>query len=384
MLALNHNSRLNNFDLIRLIAASQVFFSHFVMYILPDQKSYLYSKIIHCFPGVAIFFIISGFLVSRSLFDTRGRILEFAWRRSLRIYPGLWTNLTIIIALLVITGDLPASNFVNASFWRWILGFYLTGFGSDGGPLEGVAVLGRVTWDWGHFYRWFPSGVLWTITVELGFYALLPVVFVVSNRRQATWAVVVCATLLSLFSAWVLRDWRATAPHQLATTVLNFSPAPYFWIFLIGVAIAYGWASLRQFFINKAHYWAAAYAILCWTDNAYFGNLGIDLIVLKSLTLPRIVVLGCLVISFAYTLRGLSKVLHEVDLSYGIYLYHMLFIMTYYFAGIPEPGLLLVLVVVGPVLMAAGSWFLIERPALRLKHIVHRPTLDGLPQLSQG
>lgn len=296
----------------------------------------------------------------------------------------LKTNLTLIIALLVITGDLPASNFVNASFWRWILGFYLTGFGSSGGPLEGVAVLGRVTWDWGHFYQWFPSGVLWTITVELGFYALLPVVFVVSNRRQATWAIVVCATLLSLFSAWVLRDWRATAPHDLATIMLTYSPASCFWIFLIGVAIAYGWASFRPFLINKAHYWAAAYAILCWVDNAYFGNLVLDMNALTFLTLLRTVVLGCLVISFAYTLPWLSNVLHKIDLSYGIYLYHHVFIMTLFFAGINEPGLWLVLVVVGTVMMAAGSWFLIERPALRLKHIIHRPTRDGLPQLSQG
>jgi peptidoglycan/LPS O-acetylase OafA/YrhL len=380
MLAWDYASRSNNFDLIRLIAASQVFFSHFVMNLFPDQTSNLYVKIIFCFPGVAILFVISGFLVSRSLFDTRGRIVEFAWRRALRIYPGLWTNLTIIIALLAITGDLPASNFVDASFWRWVLGFYFTGFGSEGGPLGGVAVLGRVTWDWGHIYHWFPSGVLWTISVELGFYVLLPIVLVVSNRKQATWSILICAAILSLLSAWILRDWRASAPHHLTTIVLNYSPAPYFWIFLIGVAIAYGWALLREFFVNKAHYWIAAYGILCWADNAYFGNLQIDLIVLTPLTFLRIIVLACLIISLAYTLPRLSKVLHGIDLSYGIYLYHMLFIMTLKFAGIPEPGWLLVPVVVGPIVMAAISWFFIERPALQLKHIVHRPTLGVLTQ----
>jgi peptidoglycan/LPS O-acetylase OafA/YrhL len=356
------NSHLNNFDLVRLLAAFQVLFNHAVGWLQLPNAPYPYSVLISCFPGVPIFFVVSGFLVTRSFFDTRGKILVFAWRRALRIYPGLWANLTVILILLAAVGTLPVSNFSHAAFWRWALAFYVTA--SD---LGAIVTRGRVTYDWTHFYGTFPSGVLWTITVELAFYALVPVVFAVYNRRRLTWAIIACATLLSLMSVWFLMDWRTTASDALATAVLLYSPAPYFWVFLIGAAIAYSWTSLRQAFVNKALLWAAAYGFLCWADNTYFGNLGIDLIALKGLMVPRMIVLGCLVISFAYTIPWLSRPLRGIDLSFGIYLYHMLFISTLHFAGLREASWLWLVVIISSVLTAAGSWFLVERPALRLK-----------------
>jgi peptidoglycan/LPS O-acetylase OafA/YrhL len=79
------------------------------------------------------------------------------------------------------------------------------------------------------------------------------------------------------------------------------------------------------------------------------------------------IVLGCLAISFAYTLPSLSKFLRGIDLSFGVYLYHMPLISTLHFAGLREAAWLWLVVLIGSVLAAAGSWFLVERPALRLK-----------------
>jgi len=353
---------LNNFDLIRLLAAFQVLFNHAVVWLQLPNAPYPYSSIISCFPGVPIFFVISGFLVTRSFFDTHGKNLEFAWRRALRIYPGLWLNLTIILVLLAAVGTLPASNFSHAAFWRWILVFYLTA--SD---LCAMVVRGWATYEWDHFYRMFPSGVLWTITVELAFYMLVPLVFVAYDRRRLTWVVIACAAVLSLTSVWFLTDWRTSAPDALLTAVLLYSPAPYFWVFLIGAGIAYGWTRLQRAFVNKAPVWGVVYGFLCWADNTYFANIGVDLIALKGLMIPRMIVLGCLTISFAYTLPSLSKFLRGIDLSFGVYLYHMLLVSTLHFAGLREAAWLWLVVLIGSVLAAAGSWFLVERPALRLK-----------------
>ena len=158
-----------------------------------------------------------------------------------------------------------------------------------------------------------------------------------------------------------------SAPDALLTAVLLYSPAPYFWVFLNGAGIAYGWTRLQQVFVNKAPVWGVAYGFLCWADNTYFSNIGIDLIALKGLMIPRMIVLGCLTISFAYTLPSLSKFLRGIDLSFGVYLYHMLLISTLHFADLREAAWLWLVVLIGSVLTAAGSWFLVERPALRLK-----------------
>lgn len=46
---------------------------------------------IDLFPGVPIFFFISGFLISKS-FEENSVLKEYALNRILRIYPGLLTS----------------------------------------------------------------------------------------------------------------------------------------------------------------------------------------------------------------------------------------------------------------------------------------------------
>src|SRR6185369_16895193 len=79
----------NNFDLIRLLAALQVLFNHAVGWLALPNLPYPYSSIVSAFPGVPIFFVVSGFLIARSFLDCQGNVIAFGWRRALRIYPGL-------------------------------------------------------------------------------------------------------------------------------------------------------------------------------------------------------------------------------------------------------------------------------------------------------
>jgi peptidoglycan/LPS O-acetylase OafA/YrhL len=59
----------NNFDLLRLFAACQVVYMHGVFQLkLPSGG--LFFDLASAFPGVACFFIISGFLVSKSYLDS--------------------------------------------------------------------------------------------------------------------------------------------------------------------------------------------------------------------------------------------------------------------------------------------------------------------------
>src|ERR1700722_1498519 len=77
----------NNFDLIRLAAALQVAFIHAAAD-LGVAAPWPLRPIAEWFPGVPIFFFISGFLISKS-FEKNSVVREYAQNRFLRIYPGL-------------------------------------------------------------------------------------------------------------------------------------------------------------------------------------------------------------------------------------------------------------------------------------------------------
>jgi peptidoglycan/LPS O-acetylase OafA/YrhL len=115
--------RYPNFDVLRLCAASGVIFSHsfviadgghanepLVRLLGPENPIGIY--------GVFVFFIMSGFLVSRSVSQT-GSLARLLMRRILRIYPAL-----TICAL--ICGFIIAAMFARegaTSYWSTDLGF---------------------------------------------------------------------------------------------------------------------------------------------------------------------------------------------------------------------------------------------------------------------
>ncbi|KZZ60966.1 hypothetical protein A3762_14930 [Oleiphilus sp. HI0125] len=80
--------RNNNFDLLRLIAALQVAFVHGVDHFKVEMPETLMT-VIAAFPGVPIFFVISGFLISAA-YDRTPSMRTYAINRLLRIYPALW------------------------------------------------------------------------------------------------------------------------------------------------------------------------------------------------------------------------------------------------------------------------------------------------------
>ncbi len=80
----------NNFNLIRLLASIQVmiyhFLEHFGLNKLPIYKDI--HKVLSYFPGVPIFFFISGFLIFKS-YELAPNFKIYLRNRLLRIYPAL-------------------------------------------------------------------------------------------------------------------------------------------------------------------------------------------------------------------------------------------------------------------------------------------------------
>src|SRR5579864_4004075 len=93
------SARDNNFDVLRLVAAVAVIFSHsFLIAEGSDAHEPLISltgrQSILGLCGVFIFFTISGFLVTES-YERTASPLDYLAKRALRIFPGLFAALTV-------------------------------------------------------------------------------------------------------------------------------------------------------------------------------------------------------------------------------------------------------------------------------------------------
>src|SRR2546423_15512292 len=84
--------RRNNFDLLRLLAAASVIFSHAFLLAENSQDHdplmMLTGQTVLGVVGVFVFFTISGYLITQSFEMTRSPLVFLA-KRGLRIFPGL-------------------------------------------------------------------------------------------------------------------------------------------------------------------------------------------------------------------------------------------------------------------------------------------------------
>ena len=164
-------SRMPELDTLRGIAVLSVVFFHafgfeFGIKGLSGIPKYLVAATLPGWVGVNLFFVLSGFLITGILIDTRSRedyYRRFYLRRALRILP-IYYAVLILLAVFSRTGIIarPASwAFLGLSF------IYLAN----------VTNLFGVTMQY---------GVLWSLAVEEHFYLLWPTVAKFFSRRGLT------------------------------------------------------------------------------------------------------------------------------------------------------------------------------------------------------
>jgi peptidoglycan/LPS O-acetylase OafA/YrhL len=135
-------ARDNNFDLLRLLAAVCVIFSHcFLIAEGSDAREPLIlltgRQSILGLAGVFVFFTISGFLVTQS-FEATGSPLRFLAKRALRIFPGLFVALVVCaFALGPLLTTLPlGAYFGRPEIYGYVVGNALLNVGTH--ELPGV------------------------------------------------------------------------------------------------------------------------------------------------------------------------------------------------------------------------------------------------------
>jgi peptidoglycan/LPS O-acetylase OafA/YrhL len=352
--------RVNNFDLLRLLAALQVAVVHGIGILKPTGHfARLLGAGLDRFPGVPIFFVISGVLISKS-YEHSDSLRDYLRNRCLRIFPGLWVCLVLSVAVILGLGVGSLGRITTPDWLLWWAGQMSIFQNFQAAFLEPLSTgLNRS---------------LWTIPFELEFYIILPALYgILGPRRRLGNMRLLAIALASLAVQLLIVNRHRTGVHVRAYSLLGATLAPYLWMFLVGVSIQRNWSTVRGWLYGRAHWWGLGYLMLCaaarWLGVETGGNYMNPVYLLP---------LAGLIVSLATSAPQLSDtILRHHDVSYGLYLYHMLVIDLLVGLAAPSGWASFAAAIIVSLGLAALSWTLVEKPYLRGKRGALRAVSDG-------
>ncbi len=359
------------FDGLRAIAVLCVVLVH-----IPGSEALpglLERLIVHLNLGVVIFFVISGFLLYRPFIASRGggppepALADYAKRRFLRIVPAYWLALTVLTILPGVVG-VEGGNPVP----QYTLLHTLPLFG--GPACYGFSDCGLVH--------------TWSLVIELTFYAALPlyawVVFRLTrglDRRawmRAELAILAGLSIISLTLVFVLFD---VPSRWISSTVVGAWLLFAFGTGLAVASVALADTERQPALVQSATrrpgaIWLAAialYVVLCLWAPVELGAFTRAQSLILYVGLGLVAFLLVLPAVFGSDGGGLPRRLlaHRAMqwlglISYGIFLWHLAIAAELGAEWGWLPTLLGTLVL--SVAVAAASYYLVERPILRLKY----------------
>jgi peptidoglycan/LPS O-acetylase OafA/YrhL len=330
--------RVNNFNLLRFVAASMVLFFHCFALTghkiselpVPTTVGFMDLGLL----GVAIFFAISGFLIAQSVTRSRS-IFRFVTARALRILPALaLSTLFCVVFIGPLATSLPQGEYwTDARTWRYL---FHTVVLDPQARLPGVFEHNP--------YPPAVNGSLWTIPIEVWCYALLAAAaFVGLCRSRWQFNVVAIAALLAF------ANYEPFLRQQIP------SGAAWSTAYLVGVFFFGAWCFLHREFLPASLLAAGAVVLLA--------------IALLDTPLSRYALFGAvtyltLIIAHNARLR-VAWFLKLGDYSYGIYVFAFpvqQFLVSQF--GINDPITLFALAFTVTLGLAIFSWHIVERPAL--------------------
>jgi peptidoglycan/LPS O-acetylase OafA/YrhL len=304
------------------------------------------------FPGVPIFFIISGFLIYASLDRNKSNIKQYIKNRILRIYPALWVCIAISASLLLLA-DNNNEIFSSGYFYLWLIGqgSFFQFYTPDILRFWGVGT---------------PNGSLWTISVEMQFYFIVP--FLAQLIQLGTNKKIVIIGLLLLAIALNIIIGGVRHSEWIPIKLLVVSIIPYFYYFLIGILAFIYFRKVEP--MIKGHFlkWVIVYMSFSYVFALYLGFDTHAYWITSIVNIIADALLTLCVLAAAYTRNNLSNILKGNDISYGVYIYHMLIVNLYVeFGWTGNPSQLITCLMV-VIILAWLSWKFVEKRALLYKY----------------
>ncbi len=316
-----HDEALNNFTLLRLLLALMVVIGHFKLLSGTEEPVFPFNL---ADAAVDSFFVVSGFLIAGSYERCHG-LWAFYVRRLFRLYPMyvcvVLLQTCIMLALLPhgpfseprSTIRYLVANLALANFLQYDIGGVLTGLHNPGIN---------------------PS--LWTLKIEIGFYAIVPLIYAAA-RRLGWWvlAVIFLASVAYSFATLHMADERLARqlPGQLQ-------------FFALGMALYLYGERVRVHPLVSAVIAVIFLASWTWLHPIPPG------------------IRPVIIAAFVYTFALCTPVVRmKSDMSYSVYLLHGPMLQTLLLLGLFRDNLLFLAGIITAVLVLSYiSERLVERP----------------------
>lgn len=335
----------NNFHVIRLIAALAVIYGHaYNLTGTPGGDFFLTLVGFKFIGGVAVdvFFAVSGFLVAASI--SRSTIKRYLISRCLRIFPALIVAVVICTFALgpLVTKD--ASYFTNPQTWSYFINNALmthTEYRLPG-VFEGLrdpAV----------------NGSLWSLPVEFRLYLILMGVSLAGLLRKGRFAPFAMACMLVGLYASTRWPWFITYSNWVDASAF-FLAGVYLWIYRYEVRLSH-WGAILVIGAAVALHGSSGFYVAYFAATCY--------------------------LLFFVAFSAKTTLIKRNDISYGVYLYgwpvQQCVISTW-----PGHGVLFNTLVSGAltIIIASLSWQFVERPMLRFKpkEVARTPLTEDMRQ----
>lgn len=303
--------------------------------------------------GVDGFFTLSGFLITSSWLR-HPRLREYVVARGLRIFPGLWVCLIVVAFVIAPVGVAiqggPAAKLVLSPapvmyvLNNSVLNVYYAGIGGtpQGVPWPGV-------WN----------GSLWTLIFELLCYVAVAVGGVTGLLRRQ-WVIPAAFALAVVWAAEVSYPLHTvqTIPQMLARFAVVFLAGALLHQFRDAIPARWSLVAVSAVVVLAAGLLTLNYRVIAAIPLAY-----------------AIIVSGALIHDKRLRLRN--------DLSYGVYIYawpveQLLVICGF---GVLNTVPFSIIAALATLPLAALSWFLVEKPAMKLKsRLTHKKPAPAPPE----
>jgi peptidoglycan/LPS O-acetylase OafA/YrhL len=368
---INFRGHIPALDGVRGIAIALVLLSHFMLRgYFQDERSYFITQF--GWIGVDLFFVLSGFLITGILLDSKRNEhywLNFYRRRVLRIFP-LYYFVVLITWLTILFVEKAPDRLQGYDAFAWFFTF-----------TPNIAM--GLKNDFLYHSHIFNLNHLWSLAIEEQFYLFWPLIVRYVPMR---WLAILCLVLISMGTGL-----RQMTDHFAGTT-LSISSYTYPFCRMDGLAAgSFIAVALRLGWLQKLPYpnWIARF-LFVWMGLLVMGNF-INGTKQSLYTESAIFFAALLFLSLNDSPGALIRrvcenrfLQHLGKYSYGLYVFHHMFeyfwrdwfgerLLASNLHPVIGQSIFIIVAFAGTYAVSRLSWVLVEQPFLKLKKHQSKP-----------
>lgn len=289
---------------------------------------------------VDVFFAFSGYLISQS-WDKSSSAQEFLWHRFLRIYPAF-------LVCIAFTGIFVAKYFTGSVDISYLLNNFPLIFGTDQ-SIDGLFA--------GNPGGSLVNGSLWTLPWELRAYCLLLIFGIFGGLRSHK------ISIFSFVACWAIFVAQIIIHNEVGDKTVITSWYRLMTFFFAGMVIFSSRGKIR---FRARTAWVSLFILIfsSWMSPTVWLNSGGLFYVLAPVLLTYF--------SFWLATTGVFKQINQrYDYSYGVYIYGSVVLQCLASLHLNDNyWTYLGLASLVTAVLSSLSWYVVEKPALNLKHLV--------------